>query len=40
VTSQQRRDGKTVGTFTVKHVYDDAEQQLLTNVFRRMYGWE
>jgi len=29
VTSQQRRDGKTLGTFTVEHVYDDAEQQLL-----------
>jgi len=40
VTSQQRRDGKTLGTFTVEHVYDDAEQQLLTDVFRRMYGWE
>ncbi len=40
VTSQQRIDGKTVGTFVVEHVYDEADQALLTGVFRRMYGWE
>jgi hypothetical protein len=39
VTSQQRRAGKTTGTFVVEHVYDGTEQQLLTGVFRRMYGW-
>jgi len=40
ITSQQRKDGKTSGTFAVKHLYEGQEQQLLTDVFKRMYGWE
>lgn len=39
VTSQTRKDGKTVGTFVVKYVYEGEEQKALTEVFRRMYGW-
>lgn len=40
VTSQQRKEGKTTGTFVVMHVYQQDEQQALTAVFRRMYGRE
>ena len=40
VTSQQRKDGKTSGTFVIKHLYEDQEQQVLTGIFKRMYGWE
>ncbi|MEO8581767.1 MAG: hypothetical protein ABI425_04325 [Patescibacteria group bacterium] len=40
VTSQTRKDGKTVGTFIVKHLYSDNESQGLTDIFRRMYGWK
>src|SRR4030095_12896403 len=39
VMSQQRKDGKTTGTFMVKHIYEGDEQQALTRIFRRMYGW-
>ena len=40
VTSQQRKDGKTSGTFVVKHLYEGDEQRVLTEIFRRMYGWK
>ncbi len=40
VTSQTRKDGKTVGTFIVKHLYSSEESQNVTDVFRRMYGWK
>ena len=40
ITSQTRKDGKTTGTFVVKHIYEGEEQKVLTTIFRRMYGWE
>jgi hypothetical protein len=40
ITSQTRSDGKTSGTYVVKHIYEEEEQKALTNIFRRMYGWE
>jgi hypothetical protein len=40
VTSQERKGGKTSGTFVVKHIYKGDEQKTLTNIFRRMYGWD
>jgi hypothetical protein len=40
ITSQTRMDGKTHGTFMVNHLYHDSEQQILTSIFRRMYGWK
>jgi hypothetical protein len=40
VKSQSRTDGKTHGTFVVKHLYHGPEQQILTAIFRRMYGWQ
>jgi len=40
VTSQERKDRKTTGTFVVKHIYEGDEQQALTAIFRRMYGWK
>ena len=38
VTSQQRKNGKTTGTFEIKHLYKGDEQRILTDIFRRMYG--
>lgn len=40
VIAQQRKDGKTTGSFIVKHIYQGQEQEQLTTVFRRMYGWK
>lgn len=40
ITSQTRKDGKTIGTFVVKHIYSLEESETLTSVFRRMYGWQ
>lgn len=40
ITSQERKDNKTVGTYEVKYIYEGEEQKTLTNIFRRMYGWE
>lgn len=40
ITSQTRSNGKTSGTFVVKHIYEGEEQKTLTDIFRRMYGWE
>ena len=40
VTSQTRKDGKTIGTFILKHVYSPEESQVLTTIFKRMYGWK
>lgn len=39
ITSQQRADGKTSGTYVVKHVYSEDEARRMTEVFTRMYGW-
>lgn len=39
VVSQTRANGKTTGTFLVKHVYGADEQKTLGEIFRRMYGW-
>jgi hypothetical protein len=36
ITSQQRKDGKTTGTFVVKHAYQDDEQAVLTAILQRM----
>lgn len=40
VTSQKRSQNKTTGTYIVKYLYEGDEQMQLTNIFRRMYGWE
>lgn len=40
ITSQKRKANKTSGTFVIKHIYGKAEQEALTNIFRRMYGWK
>lgn len=40
ITSQTRSNGKTSGTFVVKYIYKGEEQSVLTDIFRRMYGWE
>lgn len=40
VISQTRKNGKTTGAFVVKYIYKGEEQQNLTKIFRRMYGWE
>ncbi|MFC1780231.1 hypothetical protein ACFLY9_00875 [Patescibacteria group bacterium] len=40
VTSQERKDGKTSGTFIVNHIYKGDEQKTLSNVFRRMDRWK
>lgn len=40
VVSQTRSNNKTVGRFVIKHVYEGVEQRLMTDVFRRMYGWQ
>ena len=40
VTSLTRTQNSTSGTFIVKHVYSDNEQKVVTEMFRRMYGWE
>jgi hypothetical protein len=40
VISQTRAHGKTDGRFMVKHVYLGHEQEALTAIFRRMYGWD
>lgn len=40
VTSQTRTQNTTNGTFVVKHLYEAAEQETLTAIFRRMYGWD
>jgi hypothetical protein len=40
IGSQTREDGKTTGKFMVKYLYKDEEQKTLTDIFKRMYGWE
>lgn len=40
ITSQTRNNGKTIGTFVIKHIYNPEESKHLTDIFRRMYGWE
>lgn len=40
ITSQQRKDNKTTGTFIIKYLYQNEEQRVLTAIFRRMYGWQ
>ncbi len=40
ITSQSRSGNKTTGSFVVKYLYEGEEQKTLTNIFRRMYGWE
>ncbi|MBW7943964.1 hypothetical protein H3C70_01030 [Patescibacteria group bacterium] len=40
ITSQTRKDDKTIGTFVVKYLYSPEESAALTKIFRRMYGWE
>ena len=40
ITSQERKANKTFGTYVVKYIYQDKEQEILTNIFRRMYWWE
>ena len=40
ITEQTRRDGKTLGKFIVKYLYNELESKALTEVFRRMYGAE
>jgi len=40
IISQSRSNGKTIGTFVVKYLYQGAEQETLTAIFRRMYGWK
>lgn len=39
ITGQTRKGGKTSGTFVIKYLYEGNEQEALTNIFRRMYGW-
>lgn len=39
VIEQTRKDGVTKGKFEVKYVYDEEEQKVLTEIFKRMYGW-
>lgn len=40
ITSQTRTQNMTSGSFVVKYLYDSEEQETLTGIFRRMYGWE
>lgn len=40
ITSQTRTQNMTSGTFVVKYIYDSEEQETLTGIFRRMYGWD
>lgn len=39
VTSQTRQAEKTTGTFEVMYIYTEAEQEVLKQIFERMYGW-
>jgi hypothetical protein len=38
IVSQTRNSGQVMGTFRVKHLYDQMEQKCLTGAFVRMYG--
>jgi hypothetical protein len=40
VLSQTRENNTTTITYQIKHVYANQEQTILTNIFRRMYGWD
>lgn len=41
VLNQKRENGSKVsGEFEVKHVMTEEESRVVTEMFRRMYGWE
>lgn len=40
VISQTKKPKKTTITYAVKHVYRDAEQKVIKEMFKRMFGWE
>ena len=40
VVEQTRKDGKITGKFEVKNILSEEESRVLTEMLKRMYGWE
>ena len=40
IVSQERKNEKTTGIYEIKYIYSGKEQEVLTEIFRRMYGWK
>ena len=40
ILSQTRENDTTTGIYRVEYIYSGDEQKTLTDIFRRMYGWE
>lgn len=40
IMSQKRKENKVEGTFKVRYLYSGEEQKIITEMFRRMYGWK
>jgi len=40
IMSQKRKDNKVEGTFKVNYLYTGEEQKVMTEMFKRMYGWK
>ncbi len=40
ITTQTRSENKISGKFKVIYLYSGEEQKMLTDVFKRMYGWK
>ncbi|KKP87282.1 MAG: hypothetical protein UR89_C0003G0012 [Candidatus Roizmanbacteria bacterium GW2011_GWA2_35_8] len=39
ITKQKRKEGKIEAAYKVLYIYSSEESELLTKIFKRMYGW-
>ncbi|KKP67478.1 MAG: hypothetical protein UR68_C0010G0012 [Candidatus Roizmanbacteria bacterium GW2011_GWA2_35_19] len=40
VTKQKRKEGKIKASYKVLYLYSKEESELLSTIFKRMYGWK